>query len=348
MTALFAYLPALACGASIAVVWKSLTILESISKPSFKNQVATAIVSSSLFALGTRLPRFCVNAFEAIFTDRIWSIRGFIRSCIGSIIVVSILFAVWLSSIPQGWHIRVADLPTARAPHTSTWCLIGVHGYGIDIDSRGNLHTNPRIAFAQGHQYVEALTIHRLDVFVILPFFYNLFADFVALNMTWRILKKLASYPNISTSKLFGFFTLSSLLLLALSFVALDAAVTIINYIISAGLRNPPPAPPESITNFTNFVKVLVFPFYKAHPNEWDVSTLYGVFVWSTLIGIGWIAVFTTSVIVANAAMKLKGVGPWLGRNLDVKRVPFRILGVLIIVPLGVSCLMYHVLQWIL
>ena len=307
MTGLLAYLPLLACGASIATIWKCFNVVESLSKQPFKQQIANSIATSSLFTVGTRLPEFCIIAFEAIFTDKLWSIRGFIRSCIASIVVVAILFAVWLSSIPDEWHLRISALAHAGVPNASTWFLIGIYGDVIDIDSHGHLH-----AAAISSPYTEAMSIHRLDIFGILPFLYNFVADFVALILTWRVLTKLSTRPNITILRLTITFLVFSCVLLVLSFFVLDAVVTFFNYVIGARSPGLMAATPQGggIANVGDFVKAtLLFPFYKRYPNEWAVGTLYGVFVWSSLMGVLWLGIFGTSLIIANVSMKSKALG---------------------------------------
>ena len=288
-----------------------------------------------------------MNAFEAIFTARVWSIRGFIRSCIASLVVVTILFGVWYSRIPDECHLRIVALGSTQVPNSSTWYLIAVHGYGIDIGPHGEPQVNPTQAFAGGgKRYVEAMSIHRLDVFVVLPFLYNFIADFAALIFTQVIPTHLSNLPAITIRRITMTFFLSGCVLLALSFFALDAAVTIMDYIIRATSPGPAVAPPQGggISNPGNFAKALLFPFYKRDPNEWDVGTLYGTFVWSTLTGILWLGLFSTSVIIANISMKLRTVGPWLSRNFRVQSQPFRILGALMVILVFSVCVLFEIL----
>jgi hypothetical protein len=56
MKALFAYLPLLVCGASAATLWKCFKELEVISKAHFKQEIARAITTSSIFTVGKILP----------------------------------------------------------------------------------------------------------------------------------------------------------------------------------------------------------------------------------------------------------------------------------------------------
>jgi hypothetical protein len=139
-------------------------------------------------------------------------------------------------------------------------------------------------------------------------------------------------------------------LLLALSFGALNAVSQIMDYIIRATSScRITAAPPQGggLATFGNFVTAVLFPLYKNRPNEWNVGTLYGVFVWSTLMGVFWVLIFSTSVIIANISMKLQGVGPWLDRRFQVRSQPFKILAALTIICIVAVCMIYHMFVWI-
>ena len=126
--------------------------------------------------------------------------------------------------------------------------------------------------------------------------------------------------------------------LLVLSFMALNISILALSY----GFFHS--APKEVIFTPNRFVRSILFPFYTRYPSEWQVDTLYGVFIWSTLMGIIWVAIFGSSVIIANGSMKLRGVGPWLNRNFQVQRHPLRILRVIVIVVVCSLCTFYHLL----
>jgi hypothetical protein len=138
--------------------------------------------------------------------------------------------------------------------------------------------------------------------------------------------------------------------MLVLAYIAVGGAVVIMDYIISAVEPGPMDEIPwsRSILNPRNFVhEVIALPLYKIYPEifgEWRIGSLFGVFVWSTLMGIGWLAVFSVSVIIANISLKLHGVGPWLSKNFQVQRQPFRILAALVTAPIVAACVIYHVL----
>jgi hypothetical protein len=102
-----------------------------------------------------------------------------------------------------------------------------------------------------------------------------------------------------------------------------------------------------SIGRLGNFVGAILFPFYRSYSallGEWSITTLYGVFIWSTLMGIVWLGVFSISVIIANVSMNLSGLGPWLDRNFRVRSQPFRILELLALIWIIAAWAIYHAL----
>jgi hypothetical protein len=142
------------------------------------------------------------------------------------------------------------------------------------------------------------LDIQQINVFGGLPFIYNAFADFAALIATGWVLQHMSTG---TMRRLVITFVVFACGILALSFMALDIAVIMLKYIL---LGVTPSTLEEWIFNPSRFVAAVLFPFYRSDPSEWRVDTLYGVFVWSTLMGILWLAVFSASVFIANVIMK--------------------------------------------
>jgi hypothetical protein len=392
--------PLLLCSGSSVVIWKCFSIAEKLSKQPFKRQLARAIQKSSIFTIGAVLPRFCIYVFDAIFTGNLWSIRGFGRSCVASIITVTILLIFWYSSKPDEWLIRITDLERTNIPNASIWTVVAIKQLTpgpckFDIGLHGDFHVIPlpdagvsgsrkesgavvpddisrTPAWPQGHSQVGAYQIRvtwtnktgggcpasvsadvnmdRLDTFVVLPILYNLFADFTALIITRRIFVYLSRQPVVPIKWVITVFLSSIPCLLVLAYVFMGIVVLITDHIVHA-VSVVPSDPIRSLPlEPLGFVRVIVFPFYKNYPEllgGWNVGTLFGVFVWSTLIGIGWLGIFSTSVVIANVSMKLQGVGPWLNKNFHVQRQPFRILAVLAIASVASLCFIYHVLMWI-
>jgi hypothetical protein len=94
-------LPLIACGGFGVVVWTCVKVVEGVSKQPFKRQLAEVIATSSIFTVGKMLPAFALSAFDAIFTDELWSLRGFIRSCMASIVVVVIYPVFGIRAYPM-------------------------------------------------------------------------------------------------------------------------------------------------------------------------------------------------------------------------------------------------------
>jgi hypothetical protein len=156
-------------------------------------------------------------------------------------------------------------------------------------------------------------------------------ADFAALIATRRILKNLSEEHIINIRRLTVMFLLSAFVLLLISAVFMDFAATITYSILGVG-----PISGETIRAPSIYLQAIMFPVYKTYPalfGGWSMTTIYGVFVWSTLIGLFWIVIFGISLIIANIGMKLEGVGPWLDRNCHVKQRPFQVLAVLVGAP---------------
>jgi hypothetical protein len=347
INALFAYLPLLLCGISAATIWKYFKELEDISTPHFKRQIARAIQTSSLFTVGKILPTLCISAFTYLFTDNVWSKRGFVRSCIASVVTVIILLLIWYLSIPDEWRLRFVALSRAGDPHSTSWTLFAIPHYinvpfNIDIDVHGHISQIRGDIFGregEAGSVTFALDIdHQWPIYWGLPFVYNLFADFGALIITQQVLRHMSS---ATMRRLTMTVFVAACGILALSFVALDVAVLILQYLFTG---SGPSTPSEFIFSPHRFVAAIRFPFYRSNPDEWRIDTIYGVFVWSTLTGIIWLGIFTASVVISNVSLKLRVIGPLLSRNFKVQRQPIRILRALVIILLSGVCAIYHLL----
>jgi hypothetical protein len=124
-------------------------------------------------------------------------------------------------------------------------------------------------------------------------------------------------------------FIITTAALLLLADLFLTGVVAIHECILRA--MSPRETLPEpaggTIENPQNFIAAILFPLYIFNSSllgEWSIDTLYGVFVWSTLMGVFWIAVFSASVIIANLGIQVRGLGPWLEEYTKVRSQPFR------------------------
>jgi hypothetical protein len=210
---------------------------------------------------------------------------------------------------------------------------MGRHGDVITLPNTGTLPS------------VAKIHLHRIYTFLLLPFVYNLFADFFALIITRRVLSHLYARPAVTIDRLIIMFAISAAVLLALAAVLLDVVTLILDYLTHV-------SPDEilgerTIRNPQNFLGAIVFPFYRSYSEilgEWSTITVYGVFLWSTLMGIFWLASFSVAIIIANVSIKFRGVGPWLDKNFKVRSQPFQILGFIAIISVSGACVIYHLL----
>jgi hypothetical protein len=257
----------LACaGSSAVIIWKCFNVVGHLAKEQYKRELARAILTSTLFTIGSRLPSDCTLAFEAVFTDNLLSVRGFIRSCIASLAIVTALFIVWYLSIPDEWHLRISNIEAANDPDLSSWWLISMRGHAIDIGLHSDLH---RI-----HGGAEPMMLYRLDVLVFYLFLYNIGTDFIALIFTERILATL-SMRHTTMAGLILTFLLPACMLLVLAFYALEAAGTTIVYIINAISRPRGPMMATPLQTYVSiFMNAVWFPFYKNRPDKWNVGIL--------------------------------------------------------------------------
>jgi hypothetical protein len=144
---------------------------------------------------------------------------------------------------------------------------------------------------------------------------------------------------NLSIERLIIVVLLASAAIIVIAYVVLFIGVVSASYIIGLPVSLPR-------LDFTDtFVAAIFFPLYKNHAailGEWGVSTVYGVFVWSTLMGILWLVAFSFSIVIANISVKLTPVGRILDERLHVQTRPFRILQLLAIVLVLICCAISH------
>jgi hypothetical protein len=120
------------------------------------------------------LPNFWLSAFDAIFTDKLWSLRGFVRSCMASIVVVTILFGAWYSSIPDDWHLIIYSTGDPYNPPATTWAVIAIRTPDLR-DVMIGPHGELDLLVKKGPLNLQSA---RLGGILFAPFIYNLFVDF--------------------------------------------------------------------------------------------------------------------------------------------------------------------------
>src|SRR5271156_2031279 len=100
----------------------------------------------SIFFFITKLPRYWISVFDYFFTARLWSARGFFRSCLASLLTVTILVFVWYSSVPDNWHLQIVGLHDAKNPNpnTVTWSLVAIRQLTPGARARDRGHGDPQ------------------------------------------------------------------------------------------------------------------------------------------------------------------------------------------------------------
>jgi hypothetical protein len=328
LNALIPYVPLAVCLAGCRGVWSLFKLLErekSLAKQRLRTQVIDLIQApASIFSVVAALPARVLAAFDGIFTDNLYSMKGFARSIKFSTVVVILLFILWYSTIPPNVEVAI-EIPRARIG--PPWPL------PFEGDSLGNYAVVSRIYYPNG---LRTSSNFIIPVFIA-PFIYNYITDYVALLATRRMLTAIENTTNALVILLVFISSVPALLIIAdIGFALYTTAIE-----FATGY-------PISVPKFFSpgdLVRRIAFPFYNKFPGflgQWTAHTITGVFLASTLIGIFWVGIFSISVIVANLVMKIRKLGPWLKREMNVKQGPFKIMGGLIVLVLFVICVVLH------
>jgi len=115
---MFSYLPFASCFTFCGGVWALFKILdhEKIAKPRFTKQIADLIESpSSVFSVFTAIPSLFLSTFDAVFTDRLYSFKGFVRSAKISTIVLVFLVILWYLTKPPNIPLWIGPSPAGYA-----------------------------------------------------------------------------------------------------------------------------------------------------------------------------------------------------------------------------------------
>jgi hypothetical protein len=114
---LTANLPFAVCLGFCAGVWGLFKLLErdkSLAKENLIEHIKVLIEEpASVFSIIRFLPDLVLSTFNAIFTNNLWSRRAFGRSCIISMITVSLLLILWYSTKPANVELEIG-IPAAR------------------------------------------------------------------------------------------------------------------------------------------------------------------------------------------------------------------------------------------
>lgn len=322
------HLPFLTCAGLCWSVWTLFKLLErekAVFKRRLMTQVTNLIITrSSIFTILSSLPKFFVTAFDLVFTDDLYSWRGFGRSCKISVVLVLLLGILWYATIPEYVYLEIRTMP---------------FGNGCYLLKMPPFWNYALVSMTQERDYVDVHANYLLPT-IFTPFLYNFMFDYVSLIVTRNILQ----YSSTMSSKsmfmiplIFGF-SLSAIVLI--SFVAFKLATTISWHLTGCREQffNQPPY-------IAFMIRIIAFPFYGEYPGilgRWYAETVLGVFVCSTLFGMVWIIMFSVGLILANLSMKIAFLGPWLDKNVHVRQYPFKIMGGLLAMLLFAICFILH------
>jgi hypothetical protein len=116
--------------------------------------------------------------------------------------------------------------------------------------------------------------------FVYLPFLYNIFRNYISLLIVRHVLQSIERRQNPVIGLLLRRLLGIAVCLLLMSAFLIELVTAVANYFLASHGQL------MSAMALANIGKSIPFVFYKADPDEWKESSLYGVFIWSTLMGI--------------------------------------------------------------
>ncbi len=316
------------CAGSCYCVWKLFKIPDrekAIFKPRLLNNVTALILSpASIFTVLTWLPSGFIPAFDAIFHGNLYSFRGFLQSCKISLILVTLVFVWWYSTIPDYVHLEIYTSP------------LGLNDYYFQNMPAIWYYSIVSIVWEQGHYNVVMTNLVFAFLF---PFLYNFGFDYLALIFTRQVLKYLTKLPSVL---LFTIPIIFSMCLLVISTIAYSG------FTIAGMIGGFPRREIYNYSEIAIMAHALAFPFFRHSSGilgNWSIDTITGVFSYSTFFGIVWIGLFSAALLFANLSMKIRFLGPWLKDNTHVKQHPFKVMGGLLVITLSVICVVYH-LVW--
>ena len=323
-----AYLQFLACSGFCYCLWTLFVTLDkhkALFKQRLLNRITTLLLSpASIFTVLTWLPSGLIPAFDAIFKGNLYSLRGFVRSCKLSLVLVGLLFVWWYSTIPDYVRLEI---------HTSP---LGLNDYYFQKMPAVWYYSVVSITRETG--YYNIIMTNLVFTFL-LPLLYNFGFDYLALIFTREVLKHLS--------------TLSSARVLIIPFVLVICLLVIsviayFGFTIASMIGGFPRRATYNYSAIGEMLHALAFPFYARFPGilgRWSIDTIMGVFLYSTFFGIIWIGLFSIALIVSKLSMKISFLGPWLRDNLRVRQHPFKATGGLLVVIVSVMCVIFH-LVW--
>jgi hypothetical protein len=316
------------CVGTCGFVWWLFEQLEEKEplRPYLRSNVAELIEGpASILSVLSKLPPFFIFAFDAIFTDKLFSLRGFLRSAFVSSCVMILLGIVWLYTRPSNIILHIGPLPRNLEVFKYFNCPLDCYSIMAEtLNYRGD-----------GQSLTTAL---YLPSSIAQPFLYNFIFDWIALMVTRRYLYSISKI-NCHTFAIIVTMVIAALTILVIASVGYDIFITAVDYMMGW---------PVIISEFLNIsllIRWVAFPFYNIAPSvlgPWDITTIIGVFLLSTTMGILWIFVFSIAVIISNVTLRITSLGPLIRKYLNTREKPYRSMGYILVALIFSICVIYH------
>ncbi len=293
-----------------SLLWTAFSRAERLLRQRTKTQLASAIRTSRIFAVIESLPTILLPVFDSVFTPTLWSFRGFRRSALLSVVSVLLLSVWWYSKMPPGVEFAVtssADLSQSASSY-----------YVVFYD------TEKPIALMSVEQLVWS------------PLIYNIVADYCAFTITRFFLTQLLPSRALWGMALMWLISIPAFYVLCVLFAEITAGLQILFYQIP--LKWP------DVARVSKLVLVgLSFPFATHWPvsqtptlGTWSPHTIFGIYFYSTVVGLFWITLFSVSIFISRLAVRASVIGPWLDHHFRLGTNPLKILAGILIATLSV------------
>jgi hypothetical protein len=196
--------------AACSAIWVGAAHTEKVLKKGGLEAVANAIRSSAMASAVIELPKQFIRIFGRVFTERVFSLRGFSRSAIASLIFVTCLLLYAWSQIPEAVNVTLTFRePPPPPPPSGSGADSGSWAYLVGLD----FHTKDGFPFQ----------LPVVSLFL-LPLLYNICADFFAIVLTQRAL---TAQLRLSTRQRLLAFLLTAIALLFTSYVFFVLSMTV-------------------------------------------------------------------------------------------------------------------------
>jgi hypothetical protein len=109
-----AFSPFVVCLGTSYFIWTLFDRVEDkrVAKPIFDRKISALLEApASLLSILSVLPTYFLFIFDAVFTDRLYSFKGFFRSAQISVVVVALLSVLWYSTKPPDIQLWIGPSP---------------------------------------------------------------------------------------------------------------------------------------------------------------------------------------------------------------------------------------------